>query len=777
MSSHERRSEIIQKALSAATATDAIEIERLIRQDVGAAYQRPVGDRYNNYGLMASSGSYEYKALEPVTNEQDSVVERFAAEKWGPDLANVPYGSPEEAAQDLLGHLTYREQADLVTVAFRESDPPTRAHRRLTVVYRDRGCGMTAGQVPRTIFALGSAHKTERRWLQGAFGLGGASTFRNAPAVVLVTRRAPQMAPEEDRIVVAVVRWESQGKGESAYYLTTTDWAEGANPDAEPWSAPAAAFPDFEPGTHLALISYGVEGFHRVRSGDERAFDIVLNTRLYRPVTPVRYTNEIARGRNEYLRGLARRLEENPNPERKTDEEVMLFSYAGATYRLPVRYVVFPAEGNGIRRRFVAKDHALVFTSNGQVHHTWAPAKLQQRTKLNKIHQRVFVEVETDPLPIELRTKLFTPDRSQLLANDVALQLEDQVADFLGEWDRLVEINSELIRDAIRGASSGGSGLDVARKISTAMKLKGFGFGSTGSSGAPGGNGGRRRRRKVETYPDPTALEGPDKVIVEDGKVRRLPYMLNAEDKFFDSGRGRFRFTCDHPDIDVSKHIEVGRLRDGYVRVQLEIPEGAMEGKFELVVRLEDWERAAGSLGPTLEYTTRLDVVDEIAPPKGGSGSSNGSKGAGDGSNVAVLWQDPDEFGEDWHNAVPGTIEEVAAVDLAESREEYKELAKLGDQEVPTIILNKEYAQFKRYISARAKNLTTDKGVEDAKDRYAVGLGLGLLILKEETAKRAEQSQQPVDEKSELAAKQAVARSVLVMMPAFDDIIKEAGLA
>lgn len=769
---------IIEKALAAATLDDAIEVERLIREDIGAEYQRPVGDRYNNYGMMASSGSYEYKALEPVTNEQDSVIERLAAKKWGADLAKAPYGSPEEAAADLLGHLSYREQADMVTVSFRESDPPTRANKRLTVVYRDHGCGMTSRQIPQTIFAIGSNHKTEKRWLQGAFGLGGASTYRNALAVVLVTRRAPEMEPGEDRISVAVVRWETQGKGESARYLTTTDWAGGSNPAAEPWSAPASAYPSFESGTHLALVSYGVEGFHRVRSGDERAFDIVLNTRLYRPITPVRFTNEVARGRNEYLRGLARRLAENPSDDRQGDEEIMLFSYGGETYRLPVRYIVFPATGNGIRRRFVAKDHALVFTSNGQVHHSWTPARLQQRTGLNKIQHRVFVEVETDPLPIELRTKLFTPDRSQLLANDVALQLQDQVADFLADWDRLVEINNELIREAIRGASSGGSALDVARKIAAAMKLKGFSFGGNkGKSGGSGGSGGRRQRKKVETYPDPTTLEGPDRVIVEDGKVRRLPYMLNAEDAFFDSGRGRFQFSCTHPDIEVAKHIEVGQLRDGYVRVQLEVPEGATPGAFELGVRLADWERAAGGLGPTFEYTTQLEVVDEITPPKTGSGSGKGGKGAGDGASVALLWQDPQEFGEDWHNGVPGTIENVAAADLAASRDEYKDLAKLGDQQVPTIILNKEYSPFKRYISTRAKDLTTEKGVEDAKDRYAVGVGLGLLILREEGRIRADKSLPVLDEKAELAAKQAIARSVLVMMPAFDDVIKEAGLA
>lgn len=767
---------IIEAALDAVSYDDALRVEKLIREDVGAEFQRPVGDKYNNIGLMASSGSYEYKALEPVTNQQDSILERLAAAKFGADLSRVPYASPEEAAADLLGQFDYRDQGDMARVLFRESDPPTRQTKRLTIVYRDQGCGMTPLQIPRTIFGLGSSHKTEKGWQQGAYGLGGASTYRNAKAVVLVTRRAPEMEPTEDRISVAVVRWERKGKGQSALYLTATDWQEGKNPDAAAWSADASVFPDFEPGTHLALVSYGVEGFHRARSGDERAFDIILNTRLYRPITPVRFTNEITRGKNEYLRGLARRLRENPSPDRKEDEEDMLFSYGGATHRLPVRYVVFPGGATGTRRRFVAKDHALVYTSNGQVHNKWSPLELRHRTGLNKIHERVFVEVETDSLPIELRTTLFTPDRSQLLANDPALQLEDQVADFLRNWDGLIRVNSELVRDAISGASSGGSGLAVSQKIAAALQMKGFATAAgNGAGGGTGGSGGHPRK-KVKTYPDPTAFEGPDKLIVEDGKVRRLTYMLNAEDAFLESGRGRIEFECDHPEIAVDRSIVVGKLRDGYVRVQLQVPEGATEGTYSLTAHVRDWERSSGGLGAPFSYSTVLEVVDENRPPKTGSGKGKGGKGAGGGPHVAVLWQTPDEYGSDWHNGVPGSIDKIAASTLAEKVEEYEPLKSMGEEQIPTIVLNKEYGPFKAYISARAKDLG-ERGVSEARDRYAVGVGFGLLLLDQEAGKKSAKSGRSIDPKEELGSKVAVARSVLLMMPAFDSLIKEAGLA
>ena len=321
-----------------------------------------------------------------------------------------PRGSRTRVAQRTL---RTRDRRD-ITVTFYEAEPPARTTKRITIAYRDHGCGITPSEVASTIFAIGSSHKSKSAWQQGAFGLGGASTYRNAEAIVLVTRRAAEINPRDDRITVTVVMWQAHGKGQTAYYLTTTQW-EDAGDTAEPWSAPASEFPDFEPGTYLALISYGVEGYHRARLGDERSFDTTVNTRLFQPITPVRFTNTMVRAdRNEYLRGLQRRLEDNPRADRLKGADKLPYHIDGVTYHLPVHFYVFSAPGEaGERRNFIAYDHAFVFTSNGQVHHHWTPQEFRYKTQLNKLYDRVFVVVETDELPIEVRTSLFTPDRSR----------------------------------------------------------------------------------------------------------------------------------------------------------------------------------------------------------------------------------------------------------------------------------------------------------------------------------------------------------------------------
>jgi hypothetical protein len=230
--------EIIEAALGARTVADARRVDELLAAAIGARFERPVGDRVNNHGLLATSGSYDFKLIENVTNMQDAVLERAVAERFG-DLRSVPFSTPHDAASALLGTYTEADLGSRARIEFYEADEPARTSKRLTAVFRDTGCGIAPSYVAQSIFALGSAHKEKTFWQQGAFGIGGATTFRNAEAIVLVSRRAPEMNPADDTILVAICLWQKSVKGKGLFYLVTSDWAVGKNQDAAPWSAPA----------------------------------------------------------------------------------------------------------------------------------------------------------------------------------------------------------------------------------------------------------------------------------------------------------------------------------------------------------------------------------------------------------------------------------------------------------------------------------------------------------------------------------------------------------
>lgn len=759
-----RGSEVVRAALSARTLAEAEAVQEMIAQAIGNRYERPLGDRWNNFGLITAGGSYDHKIIENVTNMQDAILELLAGLEHG-GLSRVPYRSPRESAEALLEGRSYREVADLAAVEFFESDPPARATKRITVTFRDCGCGITPEYIPQSIFALGSSHKEGYDWLQGAFGLGGATTFRNARAVVLVTRRDPRLleAGEEDRIAVAVVLWQKHRKGLGAYYLVTAPW-QASPRSARPYSIPAREYSDFEPGTYLALISYGVEGYHRHRLGDERSFDTVLNTRLFQPITPIRFEDHLlGRERREYLRGLLQRLEDNPREDRRQAADVLPYNVDGNTYHLPIRFYVFAKRGEpGERRKFVAHDHAVLFTSNGQTHYHWTPQEFRLRTNLTKIYDRILVVVNTDELPIDIRTSLFTPDRTELNRDDAAIRLEEQVAGFLREWPELVQINADLIREAITTHDGTRSTLEIARQISRALRVRGFGMNR---------NGRHPVRPKlppapIELYDDPTTMEGPERVIAPVGETKFVTYVINAVD-YFIPRRAKIEVRCDHPDI-TDREITVGPLRSGRVRVSVAVPTDAQLGVFRLSASLSDWIKSSGGLGAPMHWDMEFDVAEELERPV--RARKNGA-GVGEGPLVAVIWTHPDQLGDP---SGPGEVQQIPAKMLAADKPEYAELAALGERQVPTVVLNEEFTHLKKYLSGRVHDLT-EAGIQNAKDRYAVGVGLGLLLL-DQTLSRKHQLGEKVDDEFVYTAQRAVARSVLSIMPEFDQLAKEAGL-
>jgi hypothetical protein len=772
--------EIIKRALSTRTVADAHELDDLIVATLGQRFERPIGDRVNNFGLVTTSGSYDYKLIENVTNMQDALLERAAAHRYGtPQLA--PYRTPHEASADLFGGVSDAELGRRAAVEFFEADEPARKSRRFTAVFRDLGCGIEPSYVAESIFALGSAHKTKTIWQQGAFGIGGATTFRNADAIVLVSRRAPEMNPADDVILVTVCLWQSTLKGKGLFYRVTSDWDSGSNRASAPWSAPASDYPDFEPGTHLALINYGTERLHAIRHSDNpNSFERVLDTRLFRPVTPIRMDNHLMSDHARTRRGLARRFEENPRSDRREGTSNLPFRIDGATYQLPVSFYFFTparllgdgkADTIGQKKNFVADNHAVMFTSNGQVHHHWTPVDFRERTRLRQLSEHLLVTVETDPLPIALRTDFFTADRSGVRASDEALRLESELAAFLDGWDELRELNAELIRESIMSSGSERPTFEISQQISRAFaaRRQGFKFQGNGNNG----NAFEHKEREIKPPPllhlDPTYLKGPKQVLVLPGKSRALRFAVDAKDEFFSSGRGALTATCSHPDIQ-DEDIAIGPLSHGRVRVIIAVPAEAQLGGFSVTACITGWEKAAGGIGTDLAWTTKLSVVDEL-PERALPESVKNRDRTTEGPQVALLWRHGEQI--ELLPKSPGKVEEVPAAQLAED-EQYKELATLGKTPVLTVFLNEDYSPLKKYLQGRQRELTKI-GSGHAHNRYAIDVGVALLVLHHEAEARRKNGTR-VDEDLLEVARAAAAQGAVSILPHFDALAREAGI-
>lgn len=755
MTASETSCAIVQAARSVRSYVDAQAIDQMIASRVGAEYRRPLGDIWNNFGLVSHTGDFDHKVIEAVTNAQDAILEREATIRFG--QTDIPYGSPREAAAALLD-LDAKATSERVHVAFRSAGPDQDKERRITVAVSDDGCGMTPSQMTSTILQLGSRHKSESRYQQGAFGLGVKSAYRNAHAVVIISRRAPEMeggAPD-DRVAVAVVTWRSFGKGLCASYLTTSDWAEGANDAAEPWSARAADV-DCPVGTELILVEYHVKGLHRAFSGDHRNFQAVASTRLHYPVIPFRQTSHLVKKpepRTVY--GLAKAFADDPVQDGGRDR--LPFAVDGTTYQLPINWWVFPAAANkpGGRDARVAAGHVASFTSSGQIHHHWDKPRFKAATSLNKVDDRVYVVVETDELPIETRTALFTPDRSAMLPGERATRLEDSVAAFLRDHDELREINGQLQREAIESALGSRKTRAVAQRISQAYHANGFASGVGAGSGRGSGGGGGGKPKPLKLLKEPTVLKGPNKVTVRPEDIRTITFWLDAKDSFFAKGIGTFEVSCDHPDLEPAMLLH-SDLHNGRIRLNALIPENATIGEFTLITRIPEWSSVAGGLAGPLEHQTTLVVTDEPPPPPPDPTKDSAAKGAG--AEVALQWRD------DLPGNEVGRVDEIEAQALAVDPE-YKDLAKLGDTEIPTIVLNEKFSQLRRYISAM-RTRKGDRAVDDAKARYAAGVGVGLLAAHEDDDLK------DVTDEQKAAIARAQARAALTLLPDFDKLMAQ----
>ena len=206
------------------------------RAPIRAAARRPP----SNFGLISTGGSYDHKLIENVTNMHDALLERYAARRFG-DLSAVPYASPREAAEALFADVDQSELARQATVELCQAGAPARAAKRITAVFRDEGCGIepetwpapSSRWAPRTSrMRAGSRERSVSAWSRSA--------TRKLLSSLAAARRNCLRARS---VVVSVALWVHSDKGKGLHYLVTSDWREGENIHAEPWSAPASAYP------------------------------------------------------------------------------------------------------------------------------------------------------------------------------------------------------------------------------------------------------------------------------------------------------------------------------------------------------------------------------------------------------------------------------------------------------------------------------------------------------------------------------------------------------
>lgn len=770
---------IVNAALAARTRADADNLENLLRKALGGEHIRFLGDKRANWSQISSAAEATSVIFERGTNMFDANIE-LEAELSG--TRDCP--TPAEAARALFGiprsGIEDMPEADRRTLAERsvlmllDSDDSVNYP---TIAFRDRGIGISPADVPGTILSLAETNKLDKPYTHGVFGKGGSSACPFSDATIVVTRKDPRLLAdgEEDRITVAVVR---EGETDDST-LPLFRYLVGGDADRLPYSVPATAHPEFEPGTYVAHVNYQAGKMGMQNWNNEESIYALAETILFRPILPYQLldarsgnANKRPEGRGASLvYGLEHRIDAyRPGSKELLDRSDWQKVPVPAVGDVQMRWWLFPEKVT--RRQRVAKGFVTVFITNGQIHHAWDEQRLTSQVKnFSRVAQRLLVEVDCDGLSLKTRARIFDSFRNQTRRGPEAHALESAIAYALENDPDLQKHQTDFIRQALQD-STGTVTASFRRRLNRWLNSKVPGL----TSKTGGGRGPRPPKGKdpEELHPEPTAMTGPEQVTLVMGE-RASAYMeINAVDGFVPD-RGEVSLEGPEP----LPMVGVGDLRKGRLHLTLIATRELTEKPIDAVVTLS-WVRANGGLGQ-IEWPMTINVVSEVKPKP--SGQPAGGKGTTkDGGDVAFVWVRGQNM--DWDPDVVGAFENLTGDQLS-AYDDYKELA--GDpQHFPTIMLNQDFADWAAYIKTVMEKGASDAVKERRKEKYGLAVGVTVANLMDREGKLEAkmdrwQARQNGNEAPPLAmtmeqrnrALAEAARGVVALMPDFDELLED----
>jgi hypothetical protein len=774
---------IIKAALAARTRADIDALEAMIVEALGIERSRFLGDQEANWSSISSPAEAQSIVWERFFNMIDTMIELEARRKGKFDFA-----SPAEAAAGLfgitngVGGMTGAERAKIAQfckVTVLDSDDSV---RRPTISFRDNGTGVTAAEMPDTILSLQRSNKLRKPYTHGIFGKGGSSACAFSDATIIIGRKHPDLLAkgEPDEIAIAVVREDDAADmGLPFYrYLVGPDGPKGL-----PYSFPASEAPKFEPGVYVAHVNYQAGKMGLQNWQNEESIYAMAETIIFAPTMPYHLEDARtgsanvrpeSRQKPSVLSGLQQRLE-----QLKAGDGVLLGRSGWQTVPVPgvgdvrMRWMLF--EDLDKRRQRVAKGYVVVFTTNGQVHHVWDQARFQQVVeRRRRVSTRLFVEVDCDSIEAKARWKVFDSFRAQVRRGPEGRALEEAVADAILSDADLDEFESVFVQQSLKGTSQNIS-QGFRDRLNRALKTRIPGLGFVEGKGI--GPKPPKAKPAIELYDEPTTMTGPETVTLLRGDRAEAYLEINARDGFVPT-RGTITIVAsegkDTPTTGVGD-LRKGRLRLSFIAAEdFDLGDQAVEAVLA-------WERVAGKPGQ-ISWPMTIKVVAEIAakPPAKPKGAARGSKPK-DG-DVAFVWVNGALEG--WAADVVGELQDIKGSDLATRSETYADLKNV-DAYIPTIVLNKDFADFAGYKATIAKRLTDDTlAVRD--DRYGLGVGVAVanLALGEKKIKAAhdaweakqngtEEPPKPMTEDQFRRALVEAARGIVALMPDFDKLLND----
>lgn len=401
----------------------------------------PVG-RPNNRGTIEASSDPGRSLVERLTNGVDAVLEAESIRHNGlPECR-----SPREAGQAWLGvpmgglsELSTKERqmlADRVSIQIMDGDGTW--DQRLVLV-EDRGTGLLPEEMPATILSLSENNKITKRYLVGAYGQGGSSTFACSQFTLIASRHTTS-----PRIGFAVVKYYEPPPDDEAkignYVFLTLGGAvlEIDSSDSE-----------FPTGTRVRHFGYDLTRYN-ASLGPSSVYGL-LNRALFDPVVPVWLTNgihkyrRVIKGSRNALNGAVDEGDENNRGPTISHSVPIYYVDLGDLGSIGIEYwVLEPTEKNQQPiRSFVDPTKPIILTLHGQSHAELSQVLVRKDAELSYLRQRLICHVDCNRLTPGAKRSLFVSNREEARRGQAYSRIEQEVIRALTSDDELTRLNTE----------------------------------------------------------------------------------------------------------------------------------------------------------------------------------------------------------------------------------------------------------------------------------------------------------------------------------------------
>ena len=492
-------SKLFNALIAAQTSADAAAAISAFESSNPEAVWIPLG-RENNKGTIEASSDPGRSLIERLTNGIDAVLEdEFIRHKGKPECH-----SPREAAQAWFGvpkgglselSTKQRQQlADRVSIQIAAGDGIS--SQRLVEI-EDYGTGILPEYMATTILSLSESNKIKKRYVVGAYGQGGSSTFACSQFTVVASRFSGST-----RIGFTVVKYyepppDDEAKVGNYVYLTSAD--KILETDSKDHSFPT--------GTKVRHFGYDLTKY----SGSLGPGSVygLLNSVLFDPVLPVWLSDKVHKYRR-VIKGSRNALNGAVD---EGDDEKKAISHAVPMYYVDLGdlgaigleyWVLEPYEKQPIRA-FVDPSKPIVLTLHGQSHAEMSQVLVRKDADLPYLRQRLICHVDCNRLTPGAKRSLFVSNREEARRGMVYSRIEEEVVKALRSDDDLARLNAEAREQGLHQQDQEAQ-KQMQSEVARLLRLQGMSVEMVGGTASDQGDDSRQAKPKL-ARPKPAPIQ------------------------------------------------------------------------------------------------------------------------------------------------------------------------------------------------------------------------------------------------------------------------------